>query len=445
MKIPVTSLVTSATHLSTLSSWTATTTPTAVTLRTVPTTHALILLKSLNGALASIATETNPLKLYSLSQVVRGAQASLTIISVENVLHTATNTVEEGQLWNTIRETSLNLQMLAFDKNWFKTDLNPIANYVYFIVFSLIFFYFVGMLYKSRYHWFNVSFTIGLLLQFVGWMGRIMALRDNGDVQFYLMEIIDLSISPAFLMGGIYFMFAQMIVIHGREYSVLKPLWYSYFFISVDVLSVLIQSGGGAAAALATLHRADPGLGTDIMTAGIVFQVVAMTVFLGFWFEFLNRIYFRRWEEADDWNPSPYAKPSIANFFRYLFNAKLIREYRRNTLDLFYNPQFVSIRSRPLFDWFPLVLTISVVLIYIRYVYRIAELAQGLAGYLITHEVYLMVLEALTVAIACILFVPFHPVWTFGPLNTVKLGIIKKRVDEASHRQRWGKESIWFS
>ena len=95
-----------------------------------------------------------------------------------------------------------------------------------------------------------------------------------------------------------------------------------------------------------------------------------------------------------------------------------------------YNPKYKSIREKQFFQFFPLAMTLAVVAIYIRCVYRVVELAQGFRGYLILHEVYLMVLDALMIAITGIIFIPFHPVWAIGSKNVVRLAHIKKNVDE---------------
>lgn len=387
---------------------------------------------SISAIASAAATETRAVKLRSLSQNLRGAQASLTIISAEEALATATDQGIKAQATQAIYDASLNLQALTYDENLYKIDLDRAGNIIYFIVFTICFFYTIGMLFRSRYHWFNVTFFCGELLQFLGWLGRVTSFNDTSKLSLYLMQYIGLTLSPAFLMAGIYFLFAQLVVIHGREYSVLKPMWYSYFFITSDVLSLFIQAGGGGAALTASANGTSGKAGTDVMIAGIVFQVVAMSIFLVFWFEFLNRIYFKHLKSIalSLLKPSPYAKRSFMNYMKFLFNAKLIREYRALTLESHYNPRFQDIRLRLLFPWYPLAISIAVVLIYIRCVYRIVELAQGFSGYLIRHEVYLMVLDAFMIAVACLIFIPFHPVWVLGSENKVKLAHIKKNDDE---------------
>lgn len=113
----------------------------------------------------------------------------------------------------------------------------------------------------------------------------------------------------------VYTFYLAMVVIHGRQYSVLKPMWYSYFFITADVVSLLIQAAGGGIASVASSSHKDSSVGTNIMIAGIAAQVVAMTIFLVFWFEFLNRLYFKN-SRSDLIVDCPYGRRSISNYFK---------------------------------------------------------------------------------------------------------------------------------
>ncbi|EGW33098.1 uncharacterized protein SPAPADRAFT_60405 [Spathaspora passalidarum NRRL Y-27907] len=412
--------------------WSPSTVPTSTTLSSIDPTNAPALVQSFSSALERAFTETGYYNLLSLSQVARGAEASMTIISAEEVLATATDSAVQASATQAIFEATVNLKALEWDQNLFNIVLNRPANIIYLIIYFIIFIYVALMIIKSRYWWYNVTFFCGYGLEFIGFLGRVLAFSDDTNMKFYLMQIICLTIAPAFIMAGIYFLFAQLVVIHGRQYSVLKPMWYSYFFIATDVLSLLIQAGGGASASVASSHHENTKPGTNTMIAGIVVQVSAMTVFLVFWFEFLNRIYFKNAKVSSDSEKSnrPYAKRSFVNAFRLLLNVKAVRQYRHTHLESHYNQKFVSIRERKLFDWMPLAMTIAVIVIYIRCVYRVVELAQGFQGFLINHEVFLMVLDALMIAIAGLIFIPFHPVWIFGKQNIVKLATIKKNQDE---------------
>lgn len=412
-----------------VSSWIPTSTPTSVTIRTIDSSLIPKLESTLTAALSSLATETGKAKLRSLSQIVRGAEASLTVISAEQVLATATDSGVAASASLVIYDASMNLQYLAFDRNLYKYDLNHAANYAYLGVFTVCLLYVLGMLVKSRYHWYNFTFFQCMMLQVVAWAGRVLSFKDNTKLMYFMMQYFGLTISPTFLLGGIYFLFAQLAVIYGREFSQLSPLWYAYIFLAFDIVSFFVQSAGGAVSAIATNNDTSLKPGTYIMTAGIGIQVASITVFLGFWFLFLYRIYFKPNQRGTIY-ASPYAKPLILNFFRFLLNLKLIQEYRRTGLESRYNPKFADIRARTLFNYFPLVMTISVILIYVRSLYRIVELSQGFEGYLITHEFYLLIFDALMIAEVSLLFIPFHPVWVFGAENKIKLKQIKKKEDE---------------
>ncbi|KAK6203126.1 putative transporter or flippase transmembrane protein [Scheffersomyces amazonensis] len=408
--------------------WTPSSIPATPTYSSIDATHLSGLEATISSVFKAVATETNYYSLISISQAFRGARASLDIVSAQEVLATATESSVLAQATQAIFINTLNLKALADDENLYGYHLSRPANIIYLTIFSIIFFYIVGMLSISRYHWYNICFFSGFGLEFAGFVGRVLSFQDNTNMNFYLLQYVTLTIAPAFIMGGIYFLFAQLVVIHGRKYSVLKPMWYSYFFIASDVLSLLIQAAGGGQASIASKQHRSTKVGRDIMIVGIVFQVVAMTIFLGFWFEFLNRIFFKHARENPE-DPK-FIKPSFKNFFRFLFNSKSIRRNRVEVLESHYNQKFKAIREKPIFYYAPLAVSIAVVVIYIRCVYRVVELAQGWNGYLIGHEIYLMVLDALMIAIAGLIFIPFHPVHILGRKNVVKLATIKKNKDE---------------
>ena len=148
------------------------------------------------------------------------------------------------------------------------------------------------------------------------------------------------------------------------------------FFITADVVSLLIQAAGGGIASVASSNHKDSSVGTNIMIAGIAAQVVAMTIFLVFWFEFLNRLYFKN-SRSDLIVDCPYGRRSISNYFKLLLNVKSVRGHRHTHLEKYYNEKFASIRQIPLFDYMVLAMTIAVIVVYIRCVYRVAELAEG--------------------------------------------------------------------
>lgn len=400
-----------------------TATQTVKTLSSINPTVIPALSKSIVNAVSSLATDTFHPDMILLSRVIRGAKASITALEAQKIIATATDSSVVAQATDALFKATYNLDRLAMEKNLYGYLMNKGVNIFYLVMFGLILFFNIGMLWKSRYHWYNVTFICGFILEFLGFLGRVLSTTDYDNINYYLLQYAPLTIAPAFIMGGIYFIFAQNVIMYGREYTVLKPMWYTYFFVASDVLCLIIQGVGGGMASGAAKNKENTAPGTWTMFVGVLAQVIAMSVFLIFWFNFLYRLYFRHAKDVEgEWKEK---KRTPWNFFRFLFNSKSTLTYKRTQLEQFYNEKYATIRQRKLVPYFPLAITIAVVAIYIRCIYRVIELKQGFTGYLITHEVYIMVLDAMFVLIAGLVFIPFHPVFVFGSENVFNVKTVR--------------------
>jgi len=112
------------------------------------------------------------------------------------------------------------------------------------------------------------------------------------------------------------------------------------------------------------------------MVAGVVFQVVSLLIFMGLWLEFIFRL--RRTSES----------------------AKEVR--------------FLELRNTNKFTYFQYALGAAVVLIFIRSVYRVAELQQGFNGPIANDEVSFMILEGPMIFLAVLAVTVLHPGIAFG-------------------------------
>ncbi|EDK43713.1 conserved hypothetical protein [Lodderomyces elongisporus NRRL YB-4239] len=425
--------------------WTTSLMPTETTLSSIALSNALALKATISSVISQAATETISGNLHGLSKAYRGAAASLTIISAEQVLATATAPAIQAQATEAIFNATINLKDLSANDSYYHYNPNLGGNILFFIVYAMILLYTTAMVFKSRYWWYNVTFFCGYSLEVIGFLGRVLAHDNNNVFNYFIMETVCLTIAPAFIMAGIYFLFGQLVVIHGRQYSFLKPMWYSYFFIATDVISLLVQASGGAIASVASNNGDSAQTGTNITIAGIALQVFAMSLFIVCWFEFLSRIYFKHTRtHGNEFHQDHHilAKRTFLGYIKLMFNTKSVRQYRHEHLEQFYNKKFASIRQRKLFDWMPLAMTIAVIAVYIRCIYRVVELAMGYDGYLYKHEPYILVLDATMIAICGFVFVPFHPFWVFGEKNIVKLATIKKNLDEFEEEEEEDEEEF---
>ncbi|KAF3913416.1 hypothetical protein ABW20_dc0109576 [Dactylellina cionopaga] len=194
----------------------------------------------------------------------------------------------------------------------------------------------------------------------IGWGGRLWSSQCPYNNNAFLMQISTLIFAPAFFTGGIYYILKQFIDITGREYSLIPPSLYLWIFITVDVLSLAIQAaGGGLASSASGQAGGDTQTGTNIMVAGVIFQMVSITFFCVFYGIFL-------WKAR-------------------------------------------SIQLNKAIMWLTYATVLSVTCIYIRSIYRTIELLQGWDGYLITTERFFIALDGAMMIIAVGVYNILHP------------------------------------
>lgn len=290
--------------------------------------------------------------------------------------------------------------------NLYGNPLNTGANYFFMIFFVLVTLYNVVMLRWLRYWWYNVAFICGYLLQFLGYLGRVLSLSDYTNFDDYLLQFVCLTLLPVFLMGGIYFFITQLVVVHGQHYSLIKPMYYLYLFVLCDVVLLVVQASGGGIALSSFEGLSSSKTGTWVMFAGVLFQVVAMLAFLVLWLAFFYRMCFLP-------RPEPRWRPGIVTFLKLILCTPSALQYRR-TLEPFYTPRFKSVRARPLVPWFPLAITVYVIMVFVRCVYRVVELEAGFDGYLMEHELLMMALDTSMITGSALILLFFHPLWVFG-------------------------------
>ncbi|CAN3373472.1 hypothetical protein DIURU_003027 [Diutina rugosa] len=404
--------------------WTPKTMPTSTSLSYVDPTLIPSLMEQLAAITSSAFHATATADVLELQRSFRACEASLTIASGQGFIATA-HILDPRRQYATqaVFNATLNLVNLENNDNFYGTRLTLGGNVLFTVLFALLFVYHTAMMIWSKHVYFGVCMFCGVGLEFAGYLARSLAANDLLNEDDFLCQIICLTIAPAFIMGGIYYLLAQMLIVYGRKYALLKPMWFSYIFIFCDVASLVIQAAGGGIAATALADFKSTDAGTHVMVAGIAWQVFSMSVFLILLLDWMYRIFFRS---------SPEIKFSFGNFFHLLFNTKKGRAIKQ-AQEPYFNPKYHEVRSRKVFGWSPLIILVSVLFIYVRCIYRVIELAEGWSGFLITHEAYILTLDASMVFLGCLVYFPFHPVVLFGRRDDLTLSTIKKRYDEHKH------------
>lgn len=120
----------------------------------------------------------------------------------------------------------------------------------------------------KRWLGFTIAMVMGCVLEVIGYVGRVLAYND-----LFLIQIVCLTIGPAFMAAGIYLCLSRIVTTFGPEDSRIKPLSYPRIFIPCNALSLILQAVGGGNASFKTYMNEDPELGNNIMIAGLAIQV----------------------------------------------------------------------------------------------------------------------------------------------------------------------------
>ena len=198
--------------------------------------------------------------------------------------------------------------------------------------------------------WTCYCLFVGSLVECIGWAGRTWNAKCPYNKTAFLTQISTLVIAPIFFAAAIYLILARLIVRRGPQFSLLKPKAYLWVFCSCDFVSLFIQAAGGGLASAEANTNKSTNPGTHFIVAGILFQLLSMSVF-------------------------------SACFAYFIYRSKHIHTPRKEKL---------VIGS----------MTLALVCVYIRSAYRTVELFQGWTGYLITHERFFVALDAAMITIA---------------------------------------------
>ncbi len=222
------------------------------------------------------------------------------------------------------------------DCNQYGYDPSHAAAIVFLVLFALE--TLIVLAYSIRQPWL-IAVVVGGVGELAGWGGRYWAANSPCDNNAFLMQICSLIIAPCFFSAGLYIIMGRMIR-HARELSLLPPKGFLWIFCVADFISLVLQGAGGGLASTAKTRPARD-IGTHVMEAGIIFQLVAMSAFV-----------------------------TLGLIFGYSAWGKI--KIPKSLL---------------------LSMGLATIMIFIRNFYRAVELSQGWSGYLITHEVYAIALD----------------------------------------------------
>ncbi|KAI0788440.1 RTA1-domain-containing protein [Abortiporus biennis] len=215
--------------------------------------------------------------------------------------------------------------------------------------------------------------------EIIGWSARLWSSKSPSLIKPFIIQITTTIIAPTPLVAANFVILGQVIVRVGPKYSRLSPLWYTIIFVSADLIALVIQAVGGAEASNAVYDNRNPDPGANIMLAGIVFQMVSITVYITFALEFVMRYWYDR---------PIHSKKGTTHEAHYL---------DRNIKQMLFGLGFSSTT------------------IFIRSVYRTIELAGGWDGDVIATQNLFNVCDGAMIVVAFYTLNIFHPGRLLGP------------------------------
>lgn len=200
-------------------------------------------------------------------------------------------------------------------------------------------------------------------METIGYAGRIQSHFNKEALGGFITQSLFILVAPALFAASIYMILGRLIrAVHAEHLSILPVGRVTKIFVAGDVFSFLLQCGGGGIQAAGSLNLFK--MGEKIILAGLFAQIVMFGFFV---------------------------------ITAVVFHRRLSRELRTRGA----NRAAAVPWKRHL-----CVLYAVSILILVRSIFRVVEYIQGNDGYLISHEVFLYVFDAiLMAAVMAVLFV----------------------------------------
>jgi hypothetical protein len=211
-------------------------------------------------------------------------------------------------------------------------------------------------------------------VQTIGYCGRIWSHYDTLAIGGFVIQAILILVAPALYAASIYMILARIIrAVQAESLSPIRVKWLTKIFVMGDVVAFTLQAGGGGIQSAGTLELY--ALGEKIIVVGLFVQIVIFSIFIVTSFTVHKRLRNR---------PTQAAIENVVPWQRHLFAL--------------YATSF---------------------LILIRSAFRVVEYLQGNGGYLISHEIFLYIFDAVLMAVVMAIFA----IWYIGDLDRNKSGM----------------------
>ena len=214
--------------------------------------------------------------------------------------------------------------------------------------------------------WYFAIIVVGVAMEVVGYVFRALSSqKDPYSIIYFVVQYFFIVCAPVFFSAAIYVVLSRFINKAGRAYAPFPPRLIVIVFVTLDVLTTGIQIAGAALIGTAESNQKSPSTANNILLAGLAIQVFSFAVC----FAILCACIWRVSQQKDKtvWAASASARTLL------------------------------------------LALVITSALVELRTIFRLIETAQGVFGFLSSHEAFFGCLEYLPIVLAVSTWNVLHP------------------------------------
>ncbi|KAF7861556.1 hypothetical protein EAF04_008118 [Stromatinia cepivora] len=253
----------------------------------------------------------------------------------------------------------------SYDWKAYRYNPSLVAAVIFIVSFAVTTFFHLYQLIRTR-TWYFIPLCIGGFFEWIGYIGRALSSQEspNWSLGPYIMQTLLLLIAPALFAASIYMELGRIIeLVDGESLAMIRKRWLTKLFVCGDVLSFTLQMAGGGIMSSGSLDSVH--LGEKIVIGGLFVQIAFFGFFVFVSFSFNIRMHLL---------PTEKAEQRHGVWHKHL-----------NTL------YFASM------------------LIMVRSIFRVVEYIQGNDGYLLRHEYYLYIFDAVLMLAVMVAFNFVHP------------------------------------
>lgn len=255
--------------------------------------------------------------------------------------------------------------------SWF----NKGGNFFFLVVFACCTIWQTIIILRYRTWSFSIFLGIGTIFETIGYLMRVLMAINPWNFDAFKIQLTMLILAPTFVAAAMSITFKHMVLYYGTHASVLRPRYYPWIFLGTDILSIMIQVAGSAMSSAGSDNSSMMNAATAVITTGVAFQAANM-VFCGF----LMVLYWFRLRKT---------------------RGKSVTQNEEDRRLKIYIYGMVA----------------AYVMVSIRCIYRIPEMAGGWGGELMQDETTFLVLDGALIAIAVLLQSILHPGYLFPAMK----------------------------